>query len=99
MRWEVAFVTVLTLVTLLSLGCDAPDREACRNACDKIFACDQEFGSQELLNNWAESCRNACDEADEINATAADCINELETNEEDCAKITSQCGSGATESE
>ncbi|RJO63036.1 MAG: hypothetical protein C4523_21410 [Myxococcales bacterium] len=73
-------------------GCGDPDREACKNACQKLVDCDDpdNGGTGSLNTQWLTSCESACEEADEIAEDVADCLNK--TN---CADIQAECGTGA----
>lgn len=80
------------LLGLLFVGCGDPNREDCKQACQKMYDCDNTTtgecpGTSTLDLNWLNGCKNSCAEADHINATATQCI--LSAS---CCSIAEECG-------
>ena len=93
-RFSSAMVLLAMAVLLIAVsapGCGDPNREVCKKACERIYACDQpETGGAGALNDaWLSSCKSACEEADEIDEEVANCL--IKT---DCASMSQNCGAG-----
>jgi hypothetical protein len=92
-RKYAALIVVILMVALMgAVGCGDPNREDCKEACSKLKTCDDpdNGGSGALSDQWLSSCHASCDEADEIDASTAQCI--VNT---DCENIAQDCGTGS----